>query len=148
MLAILWCYFPLFLSLFFPIHFSFFLFHLVFFFLFSIFCFSLLSFCLFPFLVLIFFPFSLSSFLSFFFSPPLFFPFSFPFFLSSKWCTVFSQVGTRYSVVETLKGSSASQHVSGTTAHGQWMENRRLKQLQGLCWWAGSRRGLQSGQPG
>lgn len=101
----------------------------------------LLFFFFFPFSLFIFFSFSL---LLFFFLSAFNF---IPFFLSSRWCAVCVQVGNKQSVVETLKGPSASRCICtacegqpGTTVHGRWTENRRLL---GCCWLARCCRGLR-----
>lgn len=131
MLAFLYCYFSCFLSFFLPLFFYPFLYFpwLVFPFVFP-FLFSFMSLPVSIFLFLI--PFFL-----FFFPPFTFFLFSHHCGFS-KWCTVFGQVETMCSVVETLEGSPASWHESGSTAGGQWMENRRLGQLPLLSWYARS----------
>lgn len=118
MLAFLYCYFSCFLS-FFLLHFAYlflffprFVFPSVFPFLFSLI--SLLVSIFISYLSL--FPFPL-----FHLSPP-FFP-SFLFLFSHhcgfwKWCTVFGQMETRYSAVETLEGFSASWYECGSRAAG------------------------------
>lgn len=154
MVAFLCCCFPcLPFSFFFSIHLSFFSSASV--------CFSFSPLFSFLFFSSIFFPFFLFSHFPFPFPPPnffflnvFFFFFLFPFSCSVSGAQPLSlwpggdQViccgdTERSFCVQACVCRGAEAWVPA--AHAQWMGNRRLKQLPGLCWWAGSRRGCREG---